>query len=207
MGRIGCIAWVTGMSVVLGGCFYTAPTGRTYMLSVDPAAVEMTVAPEVNFSNYVGYCLAMPAMANDVGLQEAMQLLDEMFQRHGYTAVKQEELMAERGLLSNTFVANFSYAQYFEEGAIEMRLALHEMSPASESDKVVWVWRARIKDYPISRANIKPALRDIFEEKPLEWGEDETLLPRMAAGSNTVARFREALERARGKVRMVEWSR
>lgn len=176
-------------------------------MSVDPATVEMRVAPGVNFSNYVGYCLAMPAMEKDVGMQEAMQLLDEMFQRHGYTAVRREELMAEQGLLSNTFLADFSYAQYFEEGAIEMRLALHELSPASESDKVIWVWRARIKDYPISRENIMPALRDIFEEKPLEWGEDETLLPRMVAGSNTVAGFRQALEYARGKVRMVEGSR
>lgn len=172
------------------------------MLNVDPATVEMTLAPEVNFSNYVGYCLAMPAMQNDTGLQEVMQLLDELLQRHGYTAVTREELLAERGLLSNTFVAYFSYAQYFEEGTVEIQLVLHELSAVSESDRVIWAWRSRVKDYPISRANIAPALRDIFEEKPLEWGEDVTLLPRMAAASNTVAGFTTALEYARAKVRL-----
>ncbi len=197
------VAGLAALAALLAGCIYThGPTGKTYIISADPATVEFASPPDVNFSNYVGYCLALPAMQDDVGLQEAMQLLDEQFQRSQYVAVKQAELLAERGLLSNTFVVHFSYSQYFEEGRIEMRLALHELSPAAANDRMIWSWRAQIKDYPISRSNIAPALRDVFDEQPLDWGTRETILPRMAAPSNTVAAFMTALEHARAKVRL-----
>lgn len=172
------------------------------MLKTDPATVEMTLGEGVNFSNYVGYCLARPAMENDVGLQEAMQLLEEKLQRHGYVGVTQDELLAERGLLSNTFVAYFSYAQYFEEGEIEVRLVLYELSAGAEQDRAIWAWRSRVKEYPISRANMKAVMEDIFETAPMWRGGDERLLPRMSADRETVARFKEALERARGRVRL-----
>lgn len=202
IGRIGRIAWLIVVMGGVAGCWYTAPTGRKYMLRVDPATVELVVGQGVNFSNYVGYCLAVGDVRDDVGYQEALQLLEEKLQRHGYVKVSKEELLAERGLLSNVFVVELTYAGYFEEGELEVRLTLYEFEGGGKSERVIWSWRSRVNEYPISRANIKPVLEDIFDTEPMGWGEDERLLPKMAAGEGTVKAFYEALERARAAVRL-----
>ncbi|MCX7847821.1 MAG: hypothetical protein N2595_07320 [bacterium] len=203
-GRVSGWGWavVLGSVVVVGGCWYTAPSGRRYLLRTDPETIELRVGAGVNFSNYVGYCLAEADVANDVGMREALELLEEKLDRHGYVKVKREELVSERGLLSNTFVVYFGYREYFEEGEVEVKLTLYDVAGEGGEGRPIWLWSSRVKEYPVSRANLVGVFRDIFDERPVGWGGDERLLPRRSAGEGTVKAFEEALERARAAVRL-----
>jgi len=199
--KILLFGFVIGASLLITSCFYThQTTGDSYFLHTDYETFVVEDRADRPVSNYVGFCFLPVEKLDDESTATSIELLEYFLIKHGYIKIIKKEMLAHPPLIQKTFMVGFGHHSSFSYDTVQVQINLYYLDIKKKKNQMFWSWKAKFDGYPISRADLEPALNDIFFKKPFLSKSKQPLLPKMSAQSNTFEKFVVDLARARMKL-------
>lgn len=196
---IACLA--VPALLAAAGCIHTQPsTGLSYLLHDEYEVFHFDESPVITPSNFVGFCMLPMEKVEDERAMGGIELLEYALDKHGYTKVTQEELLAEPRLIPRTFMVGLGYNQSFAYETVEAQINLYVFDQRARQNKLFWSWKGKLDGYPFDRDTFMPMLNDLFVLEPIDWFRHETIFPRCGATSNQIESFMIDLAAARLKI-------
>jgi len=189
------------IAFTVSGCFYhDKSTDLDYMLHTDYEIFDISKNPNINFSNYVGFCMMPLSKPDDVRGQTCVNLLRHYLKKAGYVEVQREELIAEPALVPHSVLVGIGYDESYLYGTIQLEADVYKINEKGGGD-LIWSWKAKFDGYPVCQKTIEPALEDLFELEPVNYDKKEKLYKKIKAPKYLIEEYMINLSKARRKLR------